>query len=170
MAVIPARYYSSRLPGKPLIDLGGKPMIQWVLERVSRASLPSSVLVATDDHRIQDVVQSLGFKVVMTPSDLPSGTDRVALAVKNLHADIIINIQGDEPFIQPDAVDQVATLLIKDNQADMGTLVNRIADVDELEDPNTVKVVIDEHSNALYFSRSPIPFYRDRNEKFQWLK
>jgi 3-deoxy-manno-octulosonate cytidylyltransferase (CMP-KDO synthetase) len=170
IAVIPARYASSRFPGKPLADLGGKPMIQRVVERVQRASLLSEVLVATDDERIFRAVESFGGKAAMTPSELPSGTDRVAFAVKDMDADIVVNVQGDEPLIEPDEVDLAAGILVDDPGAVMGTLVKKITRLDELENANTAKVVLDQGRNAVYFSRSAIPFVRDEADRSRWFQ
>lgn len=169
IGVIPARYASSRLPGKPLVDIHGKTMIQWVYENASRAALPDRIIVATDDDRIVEAVESFGGQALMTPESLASGTDRVAHVSGLFQADIWINIQGDEPFIEPEEVDQVAKILTDDLDAVMGTLVKRITDVDELLNPNTAKVVVDEKMNALYFSRSPIPYFRDENNPVQWI-
>jgi 3-deoxy-manno-octulosonate cytidylyltransferase (CMP-KDO synthetase) len=170
LGVIPARYDSTRFPGKPLVNIGGKPMIQWVVERVSCAQLVSKVIVATDDDRIFTLIQKLGKEVVMTPKGFRSGTDRVAFVARELDAEIIVNIQGDEPFIQPQEVDLVAKILLNDREAVVGTLVKKITDVEELENPNTAKVVVDHNKNALYFSRHPIPFYRDYSQMHQWVK
>ncbi len=170
IAIIPARYASSRFPGKPLVDLGGKSMIQRVVERVQRASLLSEVLVATDDERIVRLVESFGGKAVMTPPELPSGTDRTACAAAGRDADIVVNIQGDEPLIEPEEVDLAAAILIDDPGALMGTLVKKITRLDELENPNTAKVVLDHDRNAVYFSRSPIPFVRDVADRSRWFQ
>lgn len=161
IGVIPARYASSRLPGKPLIKLGDKPMIQLVYERAKQAELVSQVLVATDDERIIKAVEGFGGKAVMTSKEIPSGTDRVALVADEIGADIIINIQGDEPFIEPDEINDVAQLLLNDEQAVMGTLIKKMNKVDELDNPNIVKVVVDCNGYALFFSRFPIPYCRD---------
>ena len=169
VAVIPARYGSSRFPGKPLAEIAGKPMILWVSERVRRASLVTRVIVATDDERIRDCVRDSGWEAVMTPEDISSGTDRVAHAVRNLNAEIIVNVQGDEPFIEPREIDRVVLLLKEDKTAVMGTLVRRIEKPDDLVSPDTVKVVVDGAGRAMYFSRSPIPFYRDRQDISDWL-
>ncbi|MFC1569348.1 3-deoxy-manno-octulosonate cytidylyltransferase [bacterium] len=170
IGVIPARYNSYRLPGKPLAMIGEKTMIQWVYEQASLARNLSQVLVATDDSRIEDAVQQFGGNVVMTSKSCQSGTDRVAEAVQNLEVDIVVNIQGDEPFINPKEVDLVADILIHDSEAFMGTLVKRIFHVDELTSINTAKVIINKKGYALYFSRNPIPFYRDLKDPKEWLK
>ena len=145
-------------------------MIQWVVERAKRASLITRVLVATDDRRIYDCIQESGGEVVMTPGGIPSGTDRVAHVAKDLDFEIIINIQGDEPFIEPEEVDQAARILIENEHAVMGTLVKKITSIEELENPNTAKVVVNEKNDSLYFSRSPIPFFRNNNNMSHWLK
>jgi 3-deoxy-manno-octulosonate cytidylyltransferase (CMP-KDO synthetase) len=170
IGMIPARYASSRLPGKPLIDLCGKTMIQRVFERVSRAALLSEVIVATDDERIFKSVRSFGGKAVMTPPELASGTDRIAYAAgtMDMEADIIVNIQGDEPLIEPDDVDSAAAILVENPRVVMGTLVKKITRSEELESPNTAKVVLDENGFAVYFSRSPIPFVRDEPDRSRW--
>lgn len=159
--VIPARYGSTRLPGKPLLRETGKYLIQHVYERAAQSKLASEVVVATDDPRILSAVRSFGGKAVMTDRDHPSGTDRVAEAAASLDADVIINLQGDEPLIDPAAVDFVAELVARNRQADVGTLAVPLTDASEWRDPNCVKVVIGDCGQALYFSRSPIPHVRD---------
>ncbi len=170
IGVIPARFDSSRLPGKPLVDIGGKPMIQWVFERACRAQLLSKVLIATDDQSIFSQVQAFDADVVMTPGRIASGTDRVAHVARDLNADILINIQVDEPFIEPREIDLVTRILMEDEQAVMGTLMKRIRNIEELTSPNTAKVVVDKQSYALYFSRSPIPFSRDKKDYETWIQ
>ena len=145
-------------------------MIQWVAERAASSTLISRVIVATDDKRIFDTVKKFGCEVVMTPVAISSGTDRVAFVAKNLDAEIIVNIQGDEPFIEPEEIDLVAKILLDDNGAVVGTLVKKITNVEELESPNTAKVVVDGENNAIYFSRSPIPFFRDENNFEDWIE
>ena len=165
--VIPARYGSTRLPGKPLLDIGGKPMIQRVVEQ-ARASQADRVLVATDDQRIANVVRDPSGRepqiAVMTDPALPSGTDRVAaVAGQRGWSDdtIVVNVQGDEPFIAPALIDQVASLLASRPDAAVATLMSPIEDIVELLDPNVVKVVAGGDGYALYFSRAPIPWHRD---------
>ncbi|UCG78011.1 MAG: 3-deoxy-manno-octulosonate cytidylyltransferase [Nitrospirota bacterium] len=160
IAIIPARYDSSRFPGKPLELIGGKPLIQHVFENTSTAKMISEVIVATDDDRIYDKVLSFGGKAVITSSDHPSGTDRIAFVAKNLDCDIIVNVQGDEPLIRGEQIDDVVNLL-SDKRASMGTLIKRIDRSDEVFDPNVVKAVCDKEGFALYFSRSTVPYYRD---------
>ncbi|MDH4069653.1 MAG: 3-deoxy-manno-octulosonate cytidylyltransferase [Ignavibacteria bacterium] len=165
VAIIPARYGSSRLPGKPLADLIGKPMIQHVYERTARAGTIDWCLVATDDERIANAVRSFGGHAVMTPENLETGTDRVAFVARSLEkADLIVNIQGDEPLIEPAMIDEAVRLLAADPGPQVGTLVTPMTDPDDLDDPGVVKVVIDSDNRALYFSRSPIPFVRGADQ------
>jgi 3-deoxy-manno-octulosonate cytidylyltransferase (CMP-KDO synthetase) len=163
--VIPARYASSRLPAKPLLRETGKYLIQHVYERACE-SKADTVIVATDDARIFQAVESFGGNVAMTRQDHPSGTDRVAEVAANLDADIIVNVQGDEPLIEPGALDMLARLLVQDPEAKMATLATPIATLELWRDPNCVKVVCDKQGRALYFSRSPIPFVRDGEPNF----
>lgn len=168
VAVIPARYASRRLPGKPLAMLAGKPMIRHVYERAAQAQGVSRVLVATDDERILDAVAAFGGAGIMTPSELHSGTDRVAYVARTLDdADIIVNVQGDEPLIEPAMITEGVNV-VTGGAAPVGTLVKRITDEADLFDPNTVKVVLSQTNTCLYFSRSPIPFDRD-TERGKWL-
>ncbi len=162
--VIPARWGSTRLPGKSLTPLCGKPLIRWVMEAVNRAERLDAVVVATDDERIRDVVQSVGGTAVMTRVDHPSGTDRVAEAVACLDADVVINIQGDEPLIDPAVIDGLAALMLGDPAWDMATAATPIVRPEELSNPSVVKVVFDAAHRALYFSRSAIPFVRDEDD------
>jgi 3-deoxy-manno-octulosonate cytidylyltransferase (CMP-KDO synthetase) len=163
--VIPARYASSRLPGKPLLRSTGKYLIQHVYERACRAKA-DAVVVATDDSRIEAAVRSFGGKVVMTRRDHASGTDRVAEAAANLDADVIVNLQGDEPDIDPAAINRLPALLEQDPAAGVATLAVPITDRHGFAVPNCVKVVVDRNGRALYFSRSPIPFVRDGEPDF----
>jgi 3-deoxy-manno-octulosonate cytidylyltransferase (CMP-KDO synthetase) len=155
--VIPARYQSTRLPGKLLLRETGGYLIQHVYERASLASCVDEVLVATDDERIRAAVESFGGKAVMTSSQHRSGTDRVAEAVRSLQVDIVVNVQGDEPEIEPDAIDLAVRLLERYPDAPMSTLAAPTCDPERLRDPNLVKVVLDTRGYALYFSRAPIP-------------
>jgi 3-deoxy-manno-octulosonate cytidylyltransferase (CMP-KDO synthetase) len=157
IAVIPARYRSNRLPGKPLADIHGKTMIERVFERVSGARLVEEVLVATDDERIERAVVAFGGRAVMTSPTHPSGTDRVAEAVRDLDVDLVVNVQGDEPLLAPGAIDE-AVRLARECPGAITTLRSEIADEATLLDPNAVKVVTDSRGFALYFSRSPIPW------------
>lgn len=161
VAIIPARYNSFRFAGKPLALLKEKPLIQHVYENVKHASLIDMVLVATDDKRIYETVKGFGGAVVMTSEKHPSGTDRIAEAARDIECDLIVNIQGDEPFVSPDMVDDVVNLLAGDDRAFIGTLAKRITDIEDVFSPDVVKVVMDNEGFALYFSRAPIPYIRD---------
>lgn len=162
VAVIPARYASTRFPGKPLVKIQGKPMIQWVYERTARARLVDRVIVATDDRRIAEAVTAFAGECRMTAAAHPTGTDRLAEVAADLTAGLIVNVQGDEPLIDPRMIDQAIQPLLDDATIDMGTLAAPISDTGEFNDPNIVKVVTDRRGFALYFSRAPIPFDRDR--------
>ena len=169
VAIIPARYASTRFPGKPLIDIAGKSMIQRVIERVQLCASISEVLVATDDERIAQHVETLGLKCIMTRADHPSGTDRCleALELSGIAADGIINVQGDEPFVDPSQLEQL-TRLILEPDVSIATLAKEITDSSALFDPSKVKVVFNAHGRALYFSRQAIPFQRDRKPE-EWI-
>lgn len=161
--VIPARYASTRLPGKALLTIGGRPMIQWVYER-ARASKAGEVLIATDDLLIVSAAHSFGAETVMTAATHQSGTDRIAEVARLrgwADADIVVNVQGDEPVIPPALIDQVASLLEANPSAQIATLATPVTSISELMDPNAVKVVTDGEGRALYFSRAPIPWDRD---------
>ena len=159
VAIIPARYGSTRLPAKPLLDLAGKPMVQHVYERTKKAKLVEQVIVATDDERVVRAVEAFQGEVVMTPRDVRSGSDRVALVAGDLpSASIIVNVQGDEPLIEPAMIDEAIRPLVDDETILVGTLVKRIDAGIELANPNIVKVVLDTNGFAMYFSRSPIPY------------
>jgi 3-deoxy-manno-octulosonate cytidylyltransferase (CMP-KDO synthetase) len=161
--VIPARYASSRLPGKALLTIGGKPMIQWVYER-ARASKANEVLIATDDLLIVSAAHSFGAETVLTAATHESGTDRIAEVARLrgwADSDIVVNVQGDEPVIPPALIDQVASLLKANPGAQIATLATPITSISEFMDPNAVKVVTDGEGRALYFSRAPIPWERD---------
>lgn len=158
--VIPARYGSTRLPGKPLADIAGKPMVQHVYERASKVRGAHAVVVATDDQRVADVVRGFGGVCVMTSPDHPSGTDRLVEVMTQVEADIYINLQGDEPLVRPADIEALAAGMIADATVQVGTLCHPI-EADEASNPNTVKVVLANNGNALYFSRSPIPYPRD---------
>lgn len=158
--VIPARYASSRFPGKPLADIAGKTMIQRVYERAAGARLAECVLVATDDERIRAAVAAFGGRVVMTRADHPTGTDRIAEAVADLEAEVIANVQGDEPLLDPAEVDAVLEPLLADPTLVMSTMASPIVDPRDTADPGVVKVVTDRRGRALYFSRHAIPYYR----------
>jgi 3-deoxy-manno-octulosonate cytidylyltransferase (CMP-KDO synthetase) len=161
--VIPARFDSTRLPGKALLPIGGKPMLQWVHERASAAGA-REVLIATDDERIVRAARAFGAEVVMTARTHESGTDRIAEVARSRNwsgDDIVVNVQGDEPLIPAAAIAQVARLLAAHPTADIATLATALESLDELLDPNVVKVVTDTHGAALYFSRAPIPWNFD---------
>ena len=160
---IPARYASVRLPGKPLLELAGKPMIEHVVERAKECNVFDRIVVLTDDERIQQAVNSFGGECELTPSHCETGTDRIAHAAASWSADVIINIQGDEPLIEPSEVAQVAHFLSAQPEVPIATLATRVSE-DELTDPNRVKVVCDLEGYALYFSRAPIPCERDLSE------
>jgi 3-deoxy-manno-octulosonate cytidylyltransferase (CMP-KDO synthetase) len=163
VGVIPARWGSTRLPGKSLVPLCGKPMVQWVVERAQQAKLLSEVIVATDDERIIAVVEGFGGRAVMTRSDHPSGTDRIAEATCEIDADLVVNIQGDEPLVAPELIDDLVLAMDSDSTWDMGTAAALIEHESDLTDPSVVKVVWAEDHAALYFSRSVIPFVRDED-------
>lgn len=169
IAIIPARYQSTRFPGKPLALINDKPMIRWVYENV--ASTLEQVWVATDDERIYETVKSFGGNVLETETSHKSGTDRCAEAARILAEkqdfDVVINIQGDEPFIHPEQIEQLKSCFNKEVQ--IATLVKRIENTTELFNPNRPKVVLNKFQNAIYFSRSPIPFVRGEEESF-WLR
>ena len=159
VAVIPARYRSSRLPGKPLADIGGRPMVEHVYRRAEAAESVQAVLVATDDTRIRDAVTAFGGVARMTASAHRSGTERLAEAARDLRCDIVVNLQADEPLVDPDAIDRVVRALGEDPDAPMSTVRCALAGAGELADPNVVKVVADAGGNALYFSRAAIPHH-----------
>lgn len=168
--IIPARYASTRLPGKPLIDLGGKSMIRRVVEQAQQAQL-SRVIVATDDERIRQHVLDFGGEAVLTHADHPSGTDRIWDAYRQLNApaDCIINIQGDEPFIHPTQIDALVALFAQANPPQLATLVKPVVNEEELFSPHLPKVVLDQEGHALYFSRHPLPYQRQQPAE-QWLQ
>src|SRR5580658_2843681 len=160
LGVIPARYTSSRFPGKPLARIGSKSMLEHVFERTSQARYLTTVTIATDDERIAAAARSFGAPVRMTRADHLSGTDRVAEVASADTAELIVNIQGDEPLIDPAAIDAAILPLLHDDDIQMGTLKKRIEDPREIGDPNVVKVVTDRAGDAIYFSRSTIPYVR----------
>ncbi len=168
LGIIPARYGSSRFPGKPLVEIKGKSMIQRVYERSLKSDVLDDVIVATDDERIYKHVLKFGGKAIMTSMDHQSGTDRCleALERSNVKYDVVINIQGDEPFIDPTQITDVANCF-KDPDTDIATLVKRVHHVEELFNPSMVKVVINNKDQAMYFSRSVIPYLHDVPEE-QW--
>jgi 3-deoxy-manno-octulosonate cytidylyltransferase (CMP-KDO synthetase) len=161
LGVIPARFSSSRFPGKVLAQISGRSMLQHVYERASQARYLASTIIATDDERVYHVAKSFGARVRMTRTDHATGTDRVAEVASSETAEIVVNIQGDEPLIDPDAIDAAVLPLVHDPAIVMGTLKKRIEDPAEIADPNVVKVVTDLAGDAIYFSRCPIPYQRD---------
>ncbi|MEM6377400.1 MAG: 3-deoxy-manno-octulosonate cytidylyltransferase [Bacteroidota bacterium] len=168
IGIIPARFASTRFPGKPLVDLGGKYMIQRVYEQCQKSQLLDEVIIATDDQRIYEVVLQFGGKVKMTRSKHQSGTDRIAEVAADYQAeDIIVNIQGDEPFIDPQLIDALISPL-KEAKSQITTAAVSIKESEAIFDPNVVKVVFNQHKSALYFSRSPIPFQRGEDQS-SWL-
>lgn len=160
LAVIPARYGSTRFPGKPLALLKNKPVIQHVYEQVKKAKSISEIIVATDDDRIVHAVKSFGGKAMLTNPKVQSGTERVAEVAGSRTTDVIINVQGDEPLIRGEQIDQVADFLIRHKDVPMASLMVPLTNKEDLNNPNVVKVVVDKDGYALYFSRSPIPFER----------
>lgn len=173
LGVIPARYASTRFPGKPLADINGKSMIQWVYQQAQKTKQLDKIVVATDDERIFDHVKGFGGEVMMTEENHQNGTSRCVEVVSNLqdaeeHFEVVVNIQGDEPFIQPE---QIARVIIpfKNPKVEICSLASPINDLDTLLNPNVVKVVMNANGFALYFSRSPIPYIRDSQQK-DWLQ
>lgn len=161
LAVVPARHASTRFPGKPLAMISGRPMIQHVVERVRAVRLVSQVVVATDDERIRKAVVDFGGEAVMTRPDHPSGTDRVAEVAIQREAQIYVNVQGDEPLINPGVIDAVAAAMLEDDSIQICTPCVPIEVANDIMDPNIVKVVSNFDGDALYFSRAPIPWVRD---------
>jgi 3-deoxy-manno-octulosonate cytidylyltransferase (CMP-KDO synthetase) len=166
VAVIPARYSSTRLPGKPLLEIGGKALILWVAERARAASTIARTIVATDDTRIADIATNAGFDVVMTRADHQTGTDRIAEVAHNLHADIIVNVQGDEPLIDPATIDAAVKALVQDPTAQMSTTFEAIENAADVSNPSVVKIAFDQESLATNFSRNPIPYPNQAVEKY----
>ena len=167
VGIIPARFASSRLMGKPLADIGGKPMIQHTYESSKSSRLLNEVIIATDDERVAGICRNFGARVFITPRDITTGSDRIAYVAKELSdAEIIVNIQGDEPFIQGIMIDQAIEPLLFDHSVNVSTLAKRIETVEELKSPAVTKVVFDYNNFALYFSRSPIPYVRDAKTLF----
>jgi len=170
IGVIPARYSSTRLPGKPLILINGKTMIQRVYEQALKSKLIDYVIAATDDKRIYNAVMDFGGNAEMTSKKHKSGTDRTGEIAKKVNCDIIVNIQGDEPFINPFNIDKAIKPLIENKNINVSTLCFKIKNKKEISDPNVVKVICDLDNNALYFSRNPIPYNRDRSKKIVYYK
>ena len=170
LCVIPARYASTRLPGKPLSMIAGKPMIQHVYERACQAQLPNEVVVATDNELVEKAVLDFGGKAVMTSPDHPSGTDRLAeVALMYPDVDVIVNVQGDEPMIPPEVIDRLSEAFNSDADLNMATM-KVVMDEEDYENPAAVKVVTDQQGHALYFSRSLMPYPRNKPEGFKVFK
>ncbi|MBK8945247.1 MAG: 3-deoxy-manno-octulosonate cytidylyltransferase [Ignavibacteriae bacterium] len=171
VGIIPARFASTRLQGKPLKLIGGKPMLQHTYESAKKSKLLSDVVIAVDDERVYNIAKKFGAQVEMTPKDMETGSDRIAFVAKKLFtAEIIVNIQGDEPFIPGKMIDEAIEPLLFDKTVSVSTLAKRITTVDELNSPNVVKVVFDYNNYALYFSRSPIPYVREEISDKQKLR
>lgn len=168
--VIPVRYGATRFPGKSLARIGGRPMIQWVWEAASRSRLTEQVLVATDDDRIADVAAKFGADVIMTKKSHRSGTDRMAEVADKISAQLYVNVQGDEPLLSPTAVDDLIRAMMESPRVPIGTLAHRIESEAEWRSPEVVKVVCNRHHEALYFSRSPLPFQRAFDGKTRLLR
>lgn len=160
IGVIPARYASTRFPGKPLVHLKGKPLLQWVVEGAKRCTILETVIVATDDDRIEKLCKDIGVEVVRTSPDCATGTDRLFEATKNLDFDVVLNIQGDEPLVGPEYINPLAEAFLNQNGLDMATLAHPASESD-IQNPNAVKVIINRNSEAIYFSRFAIPYSRE---------
>ncbi|HXH67839.1 MAG TPA: 3-deoxy-manno-octulosonate cytidylyltransferase [Candidatus Limnocylindrales bacterium] len=165
VVVIPARYASTRLPGKPLVSLAGKPMIQHVYEQARKAQTVHQVLVATDDQRIIEAVRGFGGEARMTRADHRTGTERIAEVAAHEEGDVFLNVQGDEPLVDPAAIDAAVASLLEEPPAQIATVATPIRHAGDIMDPNVVKTVLDFESNGLYFSRAPIPWVRDTQQK-----
>lgn len=161
VAIVPARFASQRLPGKPLLEIACKPMICWVVERALAARYVSRVIVATDDRRVFEVVNNAGYDAVMTRDDHTSGTDRLAEVGHSIDAEIVVNVQGDEPLIAPETIDRAVKALIDDDRCSMASTWEPITNAVDVLSPDVVKVALDDTEHALYFSRSPIPYPRE---------
>ena len=160
VGVIPVRYHSSRLEGKALVDIAGQPMIQHVWERCRESASLDRVILATDDKRIESATRAFGAEVVMTNPEHPSGTDRIAEVIRGIDCDVVVNIQGDEPMIDPFMIDELVQVFVSEPDTQFATLAQKMSGGSEVKNPNIVKVVRDNAENALYFSRSPIPYIR----------
>lgn len=168
IGIIPARFGSTRFPGKALAKIKNKEMVLWVAEAAKKSKLLSRVVIATDDQRIKDVVQAAGFEARMTPANCPSGSDRVWLAAQDSSEEIIVNIQGDEPLLKPELLDALVSPLVQNPNLEMSTLAHSV-DLQELQSMNSVKVLLDKNDNAIYFSRYPIPYSRvDAKQLSAW--
>lgn len=170
IGVIPARYGSSRFEGKVLADIHGKPMLQWVWEAAKKAKILDEVIIACDDRRIEEAAESFGGKAVFTSKEHPSGTDRICEVVNPLEVKVVVNIQADEPLIEPVMIENVARPLLDSPQLNMATLMKEIDDPQDIADPNVVKVLTDKNGLALYFSRAGIPYQRDKSIEVTYYK
>lgn len=170
IGVIPARYGSTRFKGKPLAEICGKPMIQHVYERARKSEILNKLIVATDNKEIFDRVKSFGGEVVMTDENIRTGTDRTAEVVRMYPYEVVLNIQGDEPLLEGWMLDKLAEPLIKNKNIHSSTLVKKITEIKELEDPNLVRVILDKNGFALYFSRAIIPFYNGSADRKEWIE
>jgi 3-deoxy-manno-octulosonate cytidylyltransferase (CMP-KDO synthetase) len=171
VGIIPVRFASTRLLGKPLADIGGKPMIRHTYESAKKSKLINRLIIAVDDTKVAQVARTFGAEVIMTSRDLQTGSDRIAAVAKDLFdADIIVNIQGDEPFIKGEMIDQVIEPLLFDKSVKISTLARKIDTAQDLKQPSVTKVVFDYSNYALYFSRSPIPFVRDGRTNFDKIR
>jgi 3-deoxy-manno-octulosonate cytidylyltransferase (CMP-KDO synthetase) len=170
VAIIPARFASERLPGKPLADIAGRPMIQHVYERTARTPSISRVIVATDDERVAEAVRKFRGEVAMTPPGIKSGSDRIAYVARSLTgADIVVNVQGDEPLVVPEMLEEAIAPLLQDASLQVATLVRRITSPGELDSPSVPKVLLDVQGNCLYFSRAAVPYARDL-PRTEWVR
>lgn len=168
VGIIPARFASTRLMGKPLADIGGKPMIQHTWQSAKKSRLLDKVVIAVDDEKLFKIAKNFGAEVYMTPQNIASGSDRIAIVAEQIEeAEIIVNIQGDEPFIKGKMIDEAIEPLLFDRKVNVVTLARRISSVEEMKSPSVVKVVFDYNNFALYFSRSPIPYVRDARTNLQ---
>jgi len=167
IGVIPARFRSTRLVGKPLVEILGKPMMQHVYENARRARSLDEVIIATDDERIRTAAEAFGAKAVMTSSEHSSGTDRVAETIGRMEVDIVVNVQGDEPLLPPEMIEECVGLMLRDPSVEIGTLMKRVENEDDFDNPAVVKVVTDLRGRALYFSRSLLPYPSKRTPQFK---
>ncbi len=165
LGVIPARYGSTRLPAKPLLKINGRPLLEWVVNGVRSSRALNELVVATDHEDIANLAEKLGVRAVMTDPNLPSGSDRVWAAAREQTADLVLNIQGDEPLIQPFWIDRLVDIFFKNPEAQMATLAHRLAP-EELSTPGVVKVILNRHNEAIYFSRFGIPYSRETMERY----
>jgi len=163
IGVIPARYGSTRFPGKPLALIAGKPLLQWVIEAAKKSKLIDQLIVATDDERIMKLASDCDVDAVMTDSNLPSGTDRIWAAVQKEQFDIALNIQGDEPLLTGEVLDTLIQSMIDNPKSEMATLGHDFKSVKDMENPNVVKIVLNQNREAIYFSRFPIPYSREKD-------